>query len=127
MIYIAAGRTYGGLARNSVEDNHFSTLLNQFRCQTMRMVDIQLTLPGIIAQKIIKEHEDILELDQQEKIRDFAASVNTGPSGRFEEEVYLDLDQILQLKEQFKYLKVQASFNENGIAHIHIYQLCTCF
>lgn len=107
---IAAGRLYGGLARNSAEDNHFSTLFNQFRCQTMRMMDIQLTLPGIIAQKIIQENEDVLELDQQEKIRDFAASVNSGPNGRFEKEVFLDMEELLR----FKYLKVQASFSEEG-------------
>ncbi|KAL7325044.1 hypothetical protein PS15p_210142 [Mucor circinelloides] len=110
---LAAGRTYGGLARDSVEDNHFSTLLNQFRCQTMRMVDIQLTLPGVIAQKIIDDNADRISLEQQEKIRDFAASVNTGPNGRFQKEVFLDLDEVLELKKKQDHLTVQASFTDN--------------
>lgn len=110
---LAAGRTYGGLSRNSVEDNHFSTLVNQFRCQTMKMTDIQLTLPGIIAKKIIDDHENHLELGQQEKIRDYAASVNTGPSGRFEQVIYLDTESIVELKKKSKYLTVEASFTED--------------
>ncbi|CAO3654585.1 unnamed protein product [Mucor hiemalis] len=110
---LAAGRTYGGLSRNSVEDNHFSTLLNQFRCQTMKMTDVQLTLPGIIAKKIIDDHENHLELDQQEKIRDYAASVNTGPSGRFEQEILLDTESIIELKKKSKYLTVEATFTED--------------
>ncbi|KAG2230457.1 hypothetical protein INT48_008792 [Thamnidium elegans] len=110
---LAAGRTYGGLSRDTVEDNHFTTLLNQFRCETMRMTDIQLTLPGIIAKKIIDDNEERLEINQQEKIRDFAASVNTGPNGRFEEEIYLDTASVKKLKEQSKYLTVEASFTED--------------
>ncbi|CEP16177.1 hypothetical protein [Parasitella parasitica] len=110
---LAAGRTYGGLARDSVEDNHFATLLNQFRCQTMRMVDIQLTLPGIVAQKIIDDNEDHISVESQEKIRDYAASVNTGPSGRFQKEVYLNLDEIMALEEKQNHLTVQASFAKN--------------
>ncbi|KAI8636613.1 hypothetical protein BD408DRAFT_425891 [Parasitella parasitica] len=110
---LAAGRTYGGLTRDSVEDNHFATLLNQFRCQTMRMVDIQLTLPGIIAQKIIEDNKDHISIESQEKIRDYAASVNTGPSGRFQKEVFLSLDEVLALKKKQDHLIVQASFTEN--------------
>lgn len=80
----------------------------------MRMVDIQLTLPGIIAQKIIDDNEDHISVGRQEKIRDYAASVNTGPSGRFQKEVFLDLDEVLALKEKQDHLTVQASFTENG-------------
>ncbi|KAI8052699.1 hypothetical protein BDF21DRAFT_173512 [Thamnidium elegans] len=117
---LAAGRTYGGLSRDTVEDNHFTTLLNQFRCETMRMTDIQLTLPGIIAKKIIDDNEERLEINQQEKIRDFAASVNTGPNGRFEEEIYLDTASVKKLKEQSKYLTVEASFTEDGNIYRHM-------
>lgn len=80
----------------------------------MRMVDIQLTLPGIIAQKIIDDNADKISIEQQEKIRDFAASVNTGPSGRFEKEVFLELDEVLALKKKQDHLTVQASFTDNG-------------
>jgi len=80
----------------------------------MRMVDIQLTLPGIIAQKIINDNTDKIPIEQQEKIRDFAASVNTGPSGRFQKEVFLDLDEVLALKKKQDHLTVQASFTDNG-------------
>jgi hypothetical protein len=80
----------------------------------MRMVDIQLTLPGIIAQKIIDDNEDHISIERQEKIRDYAASVNTGPSGRFQKEVLLDLDEVLALKKKQDHLTVQASFTENG-------------
>lgn len=80
----------------------------------MRMTDVKLTLPGIIAKKIIDDNEDILKLDQQEKIRDFAASVNTGSTGRFEKEIFLDTASIKKLKEQSRYLTVEASFAEDG-------------
>lgn len=81
----------------------------------MKMTDIQLTLPGIIAKKIIDDHENHLELGQQEKIRDYAASVNTGPSGRFEQVIYLDTESIVELKKKSKYLTVEASFTEDGM------------
>lgn len=89
----------------------------------MRMTDIQLTLPGIIAKKIIDDNENLLELNQQEKIRDYAASVNTGPSGRFEEEIYLDTASVKRLKEQARYLTVEASFIEDGKKYIYMYTL----
>ncbi|KAG2207967.1 hypothetical protein INT47_010951 [Mucor saturninus] len=114
---LAAGRTYGGLARDTVEDTHFTSLLNQFRCETMKMTDVKLTLPGILAQRFIEQNEDLLRPDQQEKIRefrDYAASVNTGPSGRFEEEIYLDTASVKKLKEENKYLTVEATFAEDG-------------
>ncbi|KAI8980371.1 hypothetical protein BDB01DRAFT_797649 [Pilobolus umbonatus] len=114
---LAAGRTYGGLSRNSVEDNHFSSLLNQFRCQTMRMASIQLTLPGVIAEKIIQNNETHahheLNAEQKEKIRDYAASVTSNYNGRFEEEVVLDHHAIEELRSQSKYLSVQANFDDN--------------
>lgn len=78
------------------------------------MTDIKLTLPGIIAQKIIDKNEDLLKLGHQEKIRDYAASVNTGHSGRFEEEIYLDTASVKKLKENAKYLTVEATFAEDG-------------
>ncbi|KAI8333770.1 hypothetical protein BD560DRAFT_493977 [Blakeslea trispora] len=68
---LAAGRSYGGLERNSVEDHHFSNLLNHFRSQSIRMTEIALALPSLI-----KEH--------------VAAQINTGPTGRFQQEIYLD-------------------------------------
>ncbi|KAI9270557.1 hypothetical protein BDA99DRAFT_323567 [Phascolomyces articulosus] len=45
---LAAGRTYGGLSANSAEDIHFARLLNQFRAQTIRGVDVQLYIDGVI-------------------------------------------------------------------------------
>lgn len=86
----------------------------------MRMTDIQLKLPGIIAKKFIDDNEERLELNQQEKIRDFAASVNTGPNGRFEEEIYLDTASVKKLKENSKYLTVEASFTEDGNMFIYV-------
>jgi hypothetical protein len=80
----------------------------------MKMAEIQLTLPGIIANKIISESEEHLQWDQQEKIRDYAASINTGPSGRFEHEVLLDTASIINLQKKSKYLTVEASFLEHG-------------
>ncbi|KAI7847944.1 hypothetical protein BDC45DRAFT_333814 [Circinella umbellata] len=44
---LAAGRTYGGLSANSAEDIHFARLLNQFRAQTIRGVDVQLYIDGL--------------------------------------------------------------------------------
>jgi hypothetical protein len=107
------GRLYGGVTRDSLEDKHFCILLNQFRCQTLREMDIQLTLPN--------KNRDILELDQQEKMKDFTAAVNSGSTGRFEKEVILDSDQVLRLK----FLEVQARLEENGI--IFIYSMYKCF
>lgn len=87
----------------------------------MTMTEIQLTLPGIIANKIIENNSDILNTDQQEKIRDFAASVNSGTSGRFEKEILLDTESVKLLKEKSKYLTVEASFNQDGKLSLCIY------
>ncbi len=86
----------------------------------MKMAEIQLTLPGIIANKIISDSEEHLQWDQQEKIRDYAASVNSGPSGRFEHEVLLDTASVIELKKNAKYLTVEASFAENGMLKLYV-------
>jgi hypothetical protein len=81
----------------------------------MTMTDVQLSLPGIIAKKIIENNQDNLNENQQEKIRDLSALlVNSGPSGRFEKEILLDTESIKQLKEHSKYLTVEASFKQDG-------------
>ncbi|KAI8063391.1 uncharacterized protein B0P05DRAFT_555715, partial [Gilbertella persicaria] len=106
---LAAGRTYGRVTRNSAEDDHFSALLNQFRSQTMRMTDIRLQLPDIIADSILhRQHH--LSLNQQEKIRDMAAAVvNTGNTGRFYQEIQLDL-----AHQTPSILTVEACFADHG-------------
>lgn len=88
--------------------------MNQFRCETMKMTNIKLTLPGIMAQRFIEHNQDLLNPEQQEKIRDYAASVNTGTSGRFEEEIFLDTVSVKQLQEKNKYFTVEATFSEDG-------------
>ena len=79
----------------------------------MKMTDVRLKLPGIIAKALI-HNADYLNSDQEEKIRDYAALVNTGPSGRFEHEILLDSGSVKELKENTKHLTVEASFEDNG-------------
>ncbi|KAG0172567.1 hypothetical protein DFQ28_010319 [Apophysomyces sp. BC1034] len=84
---LAAGRTYGGLMANSAEDTHFTALLNQFRCQTMKEIDVQIRLGARILEKIQK-HDD---LEHKQKHDDIISTlVNSGPSGRFEQTLLLN-------------------------------------
>ncbi|CAO3661738.1 unnamed protein product [Rhizopus stolonifer] len=89
---LAAGRTYGGFTKDSQEDHHFSSLLNQFRCQTLRMIDVTLHLPLI-----------------KEKLQDIF--INSGETGRFEKEVFLERNWIEIIKN--KCLEVEARFKNN--------------
>jgi hypothetical protein len=79
----------------------------------MKMIDIQLKLPGVIAERIIEDHE--ISPENQQKMRDFGALVNSGASGRFEKEILLDTKACEELKEHSKYLTVEALFDQNGI------------
>lgn len=92
-MYIAAGRKYGGLAKDSQEDLHFSSLLNQFRCQIMRMTDVKLNLP------LLKENFKEM-------------FINSGETGRFEKEIFLKRHWIEIIKE--KHLNIEARFQNNG-------------
>ncbi|KAI9280028.1 hypothetical protein BY458DRAFT_553447 [Sporodiniella umbellata] len=89
---LAAGRTYGGFAKDSQEDHHFSSLLNQFRCQTLRMIDLSLHLP------LIKEKLDDI-------------FINSGETGKFEKEVCVEMGWIELIKS--KCLEVEAKFHNS--------------
>ncbi|KAG1467116.1 hypothetical protein G6F46_000175 [Rhizopus delemar] len=89
---LAAGRKYGGLAKDSQEDLHFSSLLNQFRCQIMRMTDVKLNLP------LLKENFKEM-------------FINSGETGRFEKEIFLKRHWIEIIKE--KHLNIEARFQNN--------------
>ncbi|PHZ07572.1 uncharacterized protein RHIMIDRAFT_242547 [Rhizopus microsporus ATCC 52813] len=88
---LAAGRTYGGFAKDSQEDFHFSSLLNQFRCQTMRMLDLKLNVPLL-----------------KEKLKDIL--INSGSTGRFEQEVIVNREWIKNSREG---LNVEAWLDDN--------------
>ncbi|SAM05086.1 hypothetical protein [Absidia glauca] len=84
---LAAGRTYGGLASNSVEYAHFTNLFNQFRCQTMRGIEMMVGRTG-------SHLSDIL---------------NSGPNGRFEHLIFLDPEECAD-RIQHKYLELETRF-----------------
>ncbi|KAI9473772.1 MAG: hypothetical protein EXX96DRAFT_317436 [Benjaminiella poitrasii] len=115
----AAGRTYGGIARNSVEDDHFSSLLNQFRCQSMKMASIQLTLPGIVNSDHHHHFKHTTDVQERKEITpiEFTTVMHTGLNGRFQEPVYLDFESVFNFihKTQTSHLIANANFkNHNG-------------
>jgi hypothetical protein len=84
---IAAGRSYGGVAANSAEYTHFANLFNQFRCQTMRGIEMMLSWTG----------SHIIEM------------INSGPNGRFEHILFLDPAEYVGRIQQ-KCLELEARF-----------------
>ncbi|KAI8145502.1 hypothetical protein BJV82DRAFT_39730 [Fennellomyces sp. T-0311] len=128
---LAAGRTYGGLSANSAEDVHFARLLNQFRCQTMRGIDVHLYVAGLIPAELALASSRSTDDDDDKKhhplgihhLRDLAHDaikttlVNSGPTGRFENLLMLDPSQTLQHIGR-KMLRLKASF-ENGLDSPH--------
>jgi peptide subunit release factor 1 (eRF1) len=72
------------------------------------MTDVKLTLPGIIAEKIVQSN--LLNSEQKEKLRDYTDLVNTGETGRFEKDVILEKEDLLASK----YFNVVATFMNNG-------------
>lgn len=157
MSTIAAGRTYGGLSANSAEDVHFARLLNQFRCQTMRSVDLLLSVVDVIPveRALIYQHhssssspssssssstsslpDTVITNDTTppttststpssnhsrnpfslHHIRDKATDalkafmINSGPTGRFEHLLTLDLSHTIHDATR-KMLRLKASFD----------------
>lgn len=133
---IAAGRTLGGVSANSEEDAHFARLLNQFRCQTMRNVDLQLYVAGILpADQALSlptppdsppthtndSHDDTTKHDPfhfhqlkqraQEALNTFA--INSGLTGRFEKLLMLDPSQEeeTQMAAARRILRLEAALN----------------
>lgn len=154
---IAAGRTYGGLSANSAEDVHFARLLNQFRCQTMRSVDLLLSVVDVIPvdRALVYQHHSSSSSSSSPSssstsslsdtatdttpaittltpshhkspfslhhIRDKATDalkafmINSGPTGRFEHLLTLDLSHTIHDATR-KMLRLKASFgNRLGI------------
>ncbi|CAO3606831.1 unnamed protein product [Cunninghamella blakesleeana] len=86
-LILAAGRTYGNVTINTEEEQHFSSLVNQFRCQTMRGIEMLVNFP----------EGDTIEI------------INSGPTGRFEHMLYLDFDECTR-RIQEKSLELQYYF-----------------
>ncbi|CAO3592535.1 unnamed protein product [Absidia cylindrospora] len=84
---IAAGRTYGGVSSESAEYAHFTNLFNQFRCQTMRGIELMI---GWAEHHLIE-------------------TINSGPSGRFEHCIFLDPDECARRMQQ-RCLELEARF-----------------
>lgn len=74
----------------------------------MRMTDIKLTLPGIIARKIMDS--DLLSEQQKHKLLDYTDLVNTGDTGRFQKDLILDKEDL----QVAKYFNVEATFMNSG-------------
>ena len=157
MSTIAAGRTYGGLSANSAEDVHFARLLNQFRCQTMRSVDLLLSVVDVIPveRALVYQHQSSSSSSSSSTsstcslpdtattttttdtsastttstpsshsrhpfslhhIRDKATDalkafmINSGPTGRFEHLLTLDLSHTIHDATR-KMLRLKASFD----------------
>ncbi|ORY90502.1 hypothetical protein BCR43DRAFT_464425 [Syncephalastrum racemosum] len=136
----AAGRTLGGVSANSEEDAHFARLLNQFRCQTMRNVELQLYVAGILpadqalslptppdsppnddcndnndSNKDDTKHDPFhfhqLKQRAQEALNTFA--INSGLTGRFEKLLMLDPSQEeqTQMAAARRILRLEAALN----------------
>ncbi|OAD80489.1 hypothetical protein PHYBLDRAFT_178624, partial [Phycomyces blakesleeanus NRRL 1555(-)] len=86
-LLLAVGRTYGGLMVNSAEDNHFVSLLNQFRCQTIRNIDVNIRLGKAIESmgKLVHEHEQRKAEEGEAEEAGTSMMLSSGPSGRFQD------------------------------------------
>ncbi|KAI7884279.1 hypothetical protein K492DRAFT_38544 [Lichtheimia hyalospora FSU 10163] len=158
---LAAGRTYGGLSANSAEDVHFARLLNQFRCQTMRSVDLLLSVVDVIPveRALVYQHQSSSSSSSSTSstcslpdtatttdtspstttstpsshsrnpfslhhIRDKATDalkafmINSGPTGRFEHLLTLDLSHTIHDATR-KMLRLKASFDNRLDATHH--------
>ncbi|CAO3588044.1 unnamed protein product [Absidia cylindrospora] len=91
-LMLAAGRSYGGVAVNSAEYTHFTNLFNQFRCQTMRGIEMVVNWTGSHLNEMI----------------------NSGPNGRFEHVLFLDPAEYAGRIQQ-KCLELEARFSGSDI------------
>ncbi|KAI9024936.1 hypothetical protein CLU79DRAFT_745518 [Phycomyces nitens] len=85
-LWLRLGRAYGGLMVDSDEDSHFVNLLNQFRCQTLRNINVNIRLGKAIEKmgKIVHEHEQ-KKVAEAEAKNGISMKLNSGPSGRFKD------------------------------------------